>query len=225
MTVAPYETRFAEIAQRTIAACFEIFRRLDIFRCIERKRFDSAAIRLKPLSDIAISRSVVLRRVTWMLHLHNRCVILVLGQRHIAARCDASCVTQRVVIIRKEREHFSWALHIQTFGILQTSRIVLVFLHRNAAERVVRVVIFFAKKVRVVVNDEWKTKLCGKRAQMWIDLLLLGDMALQLDVETRFALGGRLECCCVPTRFLYGAIPMHAIATRLHIRNKMRGNR
>jgi hypothetical protein len=65
-----------------------------------------------------------------------------------------------------------------------------------------RVVIFLAEKVRVVVTHQRKAKLLGNFLEERIDTLLILDVALQLNVEARLAVRVWPEVLRVPARFV-----------------------
>ena len=71
-----------------------------------------------------------------------------------------------------------------------------------------RVVIFLAQEVRVVVAHQWKTQLLGNLLQQWIDALLILYVALQLNVETRLAVRVRPKVLCVPACFVERRLPV-----------------
>ena len=226
-TVAPDRACFAEVAQRAVAARLEVVLGLGVLRRVERQRLEQAAIRLEPLGQVAVLLRVVLGSDAGMLDLDDGRVILALGQRHVAARGDAARVEQRLGVGRvgKEPAHLVRALHVERLGILETRRIVLVLLHRDAAERVVRVVVLGGEEVRVVVDDEREIEFLRELAEVRVDLLLLGHMALQLDVEARLALLVRLERRGVPLGLGDGALPEHGILARLQVVLEVRRDR
>ena len=71
-----------------------------------------------------------------------------------------------------------------------------------------RVVIFLAQEVRVVVAHQWKTQLLGNLLQQWIDALLIFYVTLQLNVETRLAVRVRTKVLCVPACFFERSLPV-----------------
>jgi hypothetical protein len=138
---------------------------------------------------------------------------------------DAPCVQHRLAVLGKERQHLRRALHVDILGVLQPVRIVLVLLHRDAAERVVDIVVLGVQEVRVVVDDKRQPELLRELAQIRIDLLLLGHMALQLDVEARLALVVGLERGGVPPRLGDGALPEDGILARAQVVLEVRRER
>ena len=162
-----------------------------------------------------------------VLHLDDGRVILALRQLHIAARGDARGVRKRLGVlgVREERAHLRGTLHIERLWVLDAVRLVLHPLHRDAAERVVDIVVLGAEEVRVVVDDEREIEFPGQLAQPRVDLLLLGHMALELDVEPRLALVVRLEIRGVPLRLVDGALPEDGILARFHEVGQVRRDR
>ena len=71
-----------------------------------------------------------------------------------------------------------------------------------------RVVIFFAQKVRVVVAHQWKPQLLGNLLQQRIDALLILYVALQLNVEARLTVRVRTKVLCVPACFFERGLPV-----------------
>ena len=215
VAIAPDEPGLAKILERDIAVGLEISGSFDVLGRIEGQRLEQSAIGLEPLGQISIDSRRVLRTKTRMLDLHHRRVIFLGRKRHIASLGNPASVAHRLGRLRKHRKHFLGALHIQRLWILQSRRIVFRLLHGNAAQRVVDVVIFGAEKVRIVVGDQRNTQLVRQLTQIRIDLLLLGDMPLQLDEKSWFALFVGLEVRRVPLGFRDGARPHHRILTRL----------
>ena len=115
-----------------------------------------------------------------MFYAHDRHVLFIFWKRHATTRGDAASVPKRFLFLRRRKEcaHLFGTLHEDFFGILQARAVVLVLLHRNAAERVMHIVIFAKQEVRIVVCNEWQPTLFRKRDEMRMDLFLLRDMPL-----------------------------------------------
>ena len=211
-TVAPNQTSFGKIAQRTVTVGAQCcFGDVGIFGAVKRKQFDGLAIPLEPFSEIAIFRWVILRLLAAMADAHHWRILHVLGQRDVAAIRNANGVGKRFtfcIVLCKECMHFCWTLDIQLFWVAQSVRRILGASHGDAAQGVMRVVIFFAQKVRVVVAHQWKPKLLGNLLQQWIDALLIFYVALQLNVEARLAVRVRTKVLCVPACFFERGLPV-----------------
>ncbi len=181
-TVAPNQTSFGKVTQRTVTVGAQCcFRDVGIFGAVKRKQFDSLAIPLEPFGEIAIFRCVILRLLAAMTNAHHRRVLHVLGKRDIAAVRNANGVGKSFtfcIVLCKECMHFCRTLDIQLFWVAQSVRRILGASHGDAAQRVMRVVIFLAQEVRVVVAHQRKTQLLGNLLQQWIDALLIFYVAL-----------------------------------------------
>ena len=211
-TVAPNQTSFGKIAQRTVAVGAQCcFGDVSIFGAVKRKQFDGLAIPLEPFSEIAIFRWVILRLLAAMTDAHHRRVLHVLWQRDIASVRNANGVGKRFtfcIVLCKECMHFCWTLDIQLFWIAQSVRRILGASHGDAAQGVMRVVIFLAQEVRVIVAHQWKPQLLGNLLQQWIDALLILYVTLQLNVEARLAVRVWTKVLCVPACFFERGLPV-----------------
>ena len=159
MAVSPDDARLAQIAKCAITPSFESIAWFDILRRIDRNRLNLAAIGFEPLGQISIDRRVILRSVAGMLDLHDRRVILALRKFDIATLRDPTRVQDRLTVVREQRSHLRRTLHIETFRVLQSRRVILVLLHGNAAERVMDVMILASQKVCIVVGHQRQTEL------------------------------------------------------------------
>ena len=132
-------------------------------------------------------------------------------QLNIATRRNSERVLQRLWNIRKQRRHFLRALHIQLLRILHAIRRVLVLRHAYAAQRVMRVMIFLAQKMRVIVAHHGQFQLLGQLLQQRINAPLILVMPLQFNVKTRLATLILSKVLGVPQRLRARVLPMFVI--------------
>ena len=199
-TVAPQCAGLGQFAQRVVALLLRVGAFLvGGVRSLEGLQLEAGAERVEPLRGL---RRIELRRLANTLHAHQRRMTLALGQLHIAARRDAHRVLDRLRHVGEQFRHLRRVLHVQLLAVDQAIGRILGLLHRDAAQRVMRVMIFLAQEVRVVVAHQRQLQLGGELAHQRIDAPLLLDVPLQLQIEARLALGVLAETLRVPLRLL-----------------------
>ena len=171
-------------------------------------QFIGAAKFLEHLRGIKVRRNFFL---LGFFHAHNRRVTFAMWQLNIATRRNSARVLQRLWNIRKQRRHFLRALHIQLLRILHAIRRVLVLGHAYAAQRVMRVMIFLAQKMRVIVAHHGQFQLLGQLLQQRINAPLILVMPLQFNVKTRLATLILSKVLGVPQRLGARVLPMFVI--------------
>ena len=87
------------------------------------------------------------------------------------------------------------------------------------------VVILRAQEVGVVVDDQRQPELVRELAEIRVDLLLLGHVALKLDVEARLAPLIRTERGCMPLRLGDRTFPEDGILPRAQVVLEVRRER
>ena len=210
--VAPDEAGFGKIAQRTVAVGAQLgLGDVGVLGGIEGQQLDGAAVALEPLGEVAVLLGVVLRLAAAVADPHHRRVLHVLRERDVAAVGDAQRVGERLalgVVLAEERVHLLGALDVEALRIADAVRDVLRLSHRDAAERVVGIVVLLAEEVRVVVADQRQAELLGDLLEERVDALLVVHVALELDVEARLAGSVRAERLGMPLRFLDRGLPV-----------------
>ena len=176
-------------------------------RSIEWTQLEASTIFLEPLCQIptAVSR--------WLLgrfDAHNWRMTFSVGQLDRTARSDSHCICKRFLLIwlRECCRHLCGTLDEKFLGIAHSRRVVFVLRHRNAAQRVMQIVIALQQKVRIVVDNQRQLQFCGDFLQQRIDSLLLCNMPLKLNIKTRLAMFVWCECACMPARFIQRKRPM-----------------
>ncbi len=116
-------------------------------------------------------------------NLVNRRIPLGKIQLHIAHLPDAHRILHRLIEPDERFLHLIRALEIKLGRIFQPVLLVQQPPHADAAQHIVRKVIFLFQEVNVVGPDETDAEPLGEVAQLRIDLILLFDVPLHLDVK------------------------------------------
>ncbi|MEM1164959.1 MAG: hypothetical protein AAGI30_01565 [Planctomycetota bacterium] len=184
--VAPDETGFAELAERSVALGLQLVARALAARGVEGQQLVSRAEPLEPLRA-ALRAVPQLESGVGPHHIDDRRMIrelkLDVARLGDAHRVIAGLRTDLRPLTLEQLAHLLGALDVELWRVAHARRVGLELTGGDADQRVVRIVLIGLQEVSVVVAHEGQVQLVRETNQVRVDRSLLGDVVLQLHVK------------------------------------------